>query len=73
MDSPFLINERHHTLLVTLDEKIKKILTLLSGSPQYELISYHLHDTLTVLSELTGKSVSEAGLDKVFKEFCVGK
>lgn len=73
MDSPFLLNKRHHALLINLEEKIKIILELLSGSIQYELVSYHLHDALTMLSELTGKSISEAGLDMVFKEFCVGK
>ncbi len=32
-----------------------------------------LHDALVTLSELTGKTMSEAGLDAVFREFCVGK
>ena len=73
LDSPFLLNKRHAALLVYLEEKIHTIQPLLLKSVQYELVSYHIHDTLTVLSELTGKSISEAGLDKVFKEFCVGK
>ncbi len=73
LDSPFLLNKRHNALLIHLEEKINNILPLLSHSVQYELVSYHLNDALTLLSELTGKSVSEAGLDMVFKEFCVGK
>lgn len=73
LDSPFLLNKRHHSLLMSLEAKIKTVLGMLTGSVQYELVSYHLQDALTLLSELTGKSISEAGLDTVFKEFCVGK
>ena len=39
----------------------------------YELVSLRLKDALTLLSELTGRSVSEAAFDKVFDTFCVGK
>ncbi len=73
MESPFLLNQRHYSLIITLEDKLKAILPLLSGAIAYELVSYHLHDALTILSELTGKSISEAALDRVFKEFCVGK
>ena len=40
---------------------------------QYELLSYHLNDAMAQLSELTGKSISEKGMDAIFREFCVGK
>lgn len=73
MNSPFLINKRHHALLTNLEEKLKATLSLLTGIVAYEIVSYHLQDALTTLTELTGKSISEAGLDQVFKEFCVGK
>jgi tRNA U34 5-carboxymethylaminomethyl modifying GTPase MnmE/TrmE len=46
---------------------------MLVEQPSYELISYHLNDALAALSELTGKTISEAGMDAVFREFCVGK
>jgi len=72
LDSPFLLNKRHYSLLLDLEKKLAHIREQ-CNVPQYELISYHLQDALTTLSELTGKSISEAGLDTVFKEFCVGK
>ena len=46
---------------------------MLHGNTQYELISYHLNDALSDLTELTGKSISEASMDLVFREFCIGK
>lgn len=74
IESPFLLNKRQYAILCTVAKKLSSILNLLDQQPiQYELVSYHLRDTLEDLSELTGKSISEAGLDMVFKEFCVGK
>lgn len=71
--SPFLLNKRHYQLLSALKERIEKIIPMLETSVQYELVSYHLKDALERMSELTGKSISEAALDKIFREFCVGK
>lgn len=73
LDVPFLLNARQHKLLIELETKLTHIRNSMLTSPHYELISYHLQDALTTLSELTGKSISEAALDTVFKEFCVGK
>lgn len=73
LDSPFLLNKRQYATLLTLESKLCIISTMLKGKIQYELVSYHLKDALEDLSQLTGKSVSEAGMDMVFKEFCVGK
>ena len=39
----------------------------------YELLSYELRIALEQISELTGKSIDEAGMDMIFKQFCVGK
>ena len=73
LESPFLLNKRHYNLLLNLEQKLVAIQPSLINNVQYELVSYHLKDALEQLSELTGKSISEAGLDTVFKEFCVGK
>jgi len=73
---PFLINKRHYELLQAVSQDIAIIQKMLSDSgttPHYELISYHLKQALERMSELTGKTVSEQALDRVFKEFCVGK
>jgi len=72
-DSPFLINKRHYGILLTLETAILNIITMLQSDIQYEIVSHHLREALEQLSQLTGKSVSEAAMDMVFKEFCVGK
>jgi len=71
--SPFLLNQRHYNNLLSLETKLMTTKELLNDRPSYELVSYHLQDALTTLSELTGKTITEAGMDAVFREFCVGK
>ncbi len=73
LDSSFLLNQRQHALLLNLEQKLKAVHTHFNDAIAYELISYQLQDALTIATELTGKSISEAVLDQVFKEFCVGK
>lgn len=72
-DAPFLINQRHYALLVALEQQLEHIITMLNSDIQYELVSHHLRSALEDLSQLTGKTISEAAMDMVFKEFCVGK
>lgn len=70
---PFLLNKRHFTLLISFEQKLMIVKTMLEGFIEYELIAHHLKDALETLTELTGKTISEKALDTVFKEFCVGK
>ncbi|MGB8467682.1 MAG: tRNA uridine-5-carboxymethylaminomethyl(34) synthesis GTPase MnmE [Candidatus Babeliales bacterium] len=72
-DTPFAINARHAKALIAVQEHIKQAQQLLTTERAYELVSVHVRDALQELSQLTGKSVSEATLDAVFHEFCVGK
>lgn len=73
-DTPFLLNRRHMHMLEQVDTELVYIQSLLT-QPRvaYELVSYHLHHALEMLSGLTGKSVSEESMDLIFREFCVGK
>lgn len=73
IESPFLLNQRQHNLLIGLENKLIIIQGMLADTVHYELISYHLRDALEQISELTGKTISEGAIDMVFKEFCVGK
>lgn len=72
-DAPFLLNQRHYNLVIGLEKKLGEIHNMLEHAIQYELLSLHLNDALSHLSELTGKDISEKGMDAVFREFCIGK
>lgn len=68
-----LLNQRQYSLLSQFQEGLEAIMPMLQYPVDYELVSYHLRDSLQSLSEMTGRSVREAAMDKVFQSFCVGK
>lgn len=72
--APFLINQRHYSLLLTVEQELEGITRLLEAPViAFELVAYHLREALEAMSSLTGKSISEEALNKVFQNFCVGK
>lgn len=71
--SPHLLTKRHYHLLIKLEQNLQQLNDMITDTVQYELLSYHLNDAIAQLSELTGKTISEAAMDAVFREFCVGK
>lgn len=73
IESPFLLNKRQFNLLLGLEHKLLAIMPMFDKNIAYELLSVHLEEAIADLSELTGKTISEASMDKVFREFCVGK
>lgn len=72
-ESPFLLNSRQHAILIDIEKKLHSIISILNKPIAYELLSYHIQDVLSQLSELSGKTISEKAMDTIFKEFCVGK
>ncbi len=71
---PFLLSKRQIDLLTTFQHKLLEVQTVLfDDNIEYEIVSHHLKEAITLLSELTGKSVSEKAMDMIFREFCVGK
>lgn len=72
--TPFLINLRHNHALSSIKEQLIKIEELANVlHTPYELISFHCMQALGECTQLTGRSISEAAMDHVFKNFCVGK
>lgn len=69
-----LINLRHIDILSHI---IKKLITIKSffdhSNVYYEIVMIHINECLQLISDMTGKSCEEKSLDKVFKQFCVGK
>ncbi len=69
-----LLNQRQYELLARFLKDLQAIQSMVHVRRiDYELVSCRLKDALMLLSEMTGRSVSEAALDKVFQTFCVGK
>jgi len=74
IESPFLLNQRQYNLLLALETHLITIDSMVGDtSVAYELLSIHLNDAIACIAELSGKAISEAGMDMVFREFCIGK
>lgn len=73
LQSPFLLNQRQHSVLAEIDKKIDFIVTEGQHALHYELMAYHLKEVLETLAQATGKNITERLLDAVFSTFCVGK
>jgi len=71
--SPFLLNQRQYSKLLPIENHLKNVLLHLEGEAQYELVSVHLKKSLEQLSELSGKTINQQAVDKIFSHFCVGK
>lgn len=74
IESPFLLNQRHYSLLLALENKLHEMAPILNASSvAYELLAIHLTDSIAQLAQLSGKEVSETSMNLIFKEFCIGK
>jgi len=73
-DTPYMLNQRQFKLILGLEKRLAQVQEIVVAPVvAHELLAHHLTDAIAHISELTGKSISEAGLDAVFKQFCVGK
>lgn len=71
--TPCLLNKRHYSLLLALEQELLSIKDRISIKIDYELLVISINDALTKLSQVTGKTVTEDVLDAIFRDFCVGK
>lgn len=72
--APFLVTRRQHALLSDTQKRLTAVLEQLAQPViAHELVAYNLKEALALLSECTGKTISEQGMDAIFKTFCIGK
>lgn len=72
-DSPVLTRERHVRALVTAREELRLFQAALGEGHPAEVAATHLRPAETALEELLGTIPREAILDRLFREFCIGK
>lgn len=73
-NAPFLINQRHHAILIEIQAALTNVKKMLERPTiHYEIIAHELQGILERISNLSGKSISQAAMDKIFQDFCIGK
>ncbi len=68
-ESALVTNARHIAALI----KARQALQSAISAKDAELIATDLRDALRYLGEITGETVDDAVLDRIFERFCVGK
>jgi len=71
-ESPLLVSIRHEEIIHEALQNIENAFNAVDTQP-VELVSLELQSVWHKLGEITGETLSEALLDKIFSEFCLGK
>lgn len=72
-ESLIITNTRHERLLKSADEKLDSSLEDIKRGISLDAVEVDLRNSYKDLGLIIGESVSDEIMDKVFKEFCVGK
>jgi len=73
LDTAIITSARHEQLVERSIEGIKEAILLLTEGQPEEIISTVLSDVLNDLGEVTGQSIGEDVLGRIFGQFCIGK
>jgi len=66
-------NVRHQDALRRCDESLGAVFEGLKSSVPLDLVSFDLRAAVQALGEITGQNVDDELLDRIFREFCIGK
>ncbi len=71
-ESPVIVSVRHEQVIKDAIACLSNALNALASDP-LEMVSLELQHANEALGEITGETVNEKLLDKIFSEFCLGK
>jgi tRNA modification GTPase len=72
-DREAMINTRHKSILLNAKSHLISALSTVNQKAHDELIAVDIRAAVDRLGEITGTTVTEDLLDRIFKEFCIGK
>ncbi len=68
-----ITNLRHKEAVTHAIASVSRAVSALNAQVPYDLVSIDITDCAAHLGEITGKTVSEEVVDKIFARFCLGK
>ncbi len=72
-DSAMISSVRHKNMLAKALEALERAINTIEGGMPEDFISMDLQDALAALGEITGDSVDDEIIDRIFTRFCLGK
>src|SRR6056297_1298813 len=74
MDSETIVTQsRHKDALVKALEAIERVIVSHETNMPYDFLTIDLKDCLNALGEITGETVADDIIDRIFTDFCLGK
>ncbi len=67
------VNQRHFELLGRVDRHVRRCLELSGAGESPEFVAFELREAVICIHEILGKEFHEQVIDRIFKEFCLGK
>ena len=72
-DATFLLNERQRDAAARAGECLNEALDALKRGMTFDAVTVSLEGAVSALLDLTGERATNAVVDRVFSQFCVGK
>ena len=72
-DSPLVSTSRHHESLVKALGSLRTARETMTRGLGAELAAVDLQAAVLLIDEILGKRVDEGVIDRIFKDFCLGK
>jgi tRNA modification GTPase len=72
-NSVTVMNSRHKEALIRADKSLGEALAALDASVPLDMVTIDIRNVWEALGEITGESLTENLIDKIFSEFCLGK
>jgi tRNA modification GTPase len=72
MDTMVSTVRQHHGLVESI-EALKKAQDAIASKASPEIVALEMRESLRWVQEVLGKQPSDEIMDRVFKEFCIGK
>jgi tRNA modification GTPase len=72
-NSPVVTNIRHKDLLKKTNNELTQAVNMLNLGEALDFVHVNINQAFEYLGEITGETVTDDIMDKVFSQFCVGK
>ena len=72
-DDSIITNERHLECLISCKEAIDRAYSSCEMGMPVDMLAIDIQEAIGNLGEITGQTVSQEIVDKVFHNFCLGK
>ncbi|RQD79506.1 MAG: tRNA uridine-5-carboxymethylaminomethyl(34) synthesis GTPase MnmE, partial [Halanaerobium sp. MSAO_Bac5] len=72
-DNVIITKSRHKNALLKAKKGIERVIVSRETSMPYDFLTIDLKDCLNALGEITGETVADDIIDRIFSDFCLGK